>query len=38
MSITYAAALPVRDETVLRVAALLYAERLRRNTRSGGGH
>lgn len=35
MSITYAAALPVHDETVLRVAALLYAERLRRNTRSG---
>lgn len=35
MSITYTAALPVHDETVLRVAALLYAERLRRNTRSG---
>jgi hypothetical protein len=35
MSITYAAALPVNDETVLRVAALLYAERVRRNTRSG---
>lgn len=35
MSITYAAALPVHDETVLRVAALLYAERLRRGTRSG---
>lgn len=35
MSITYTACLPVRDETVLRVAALLYAERLRRATRSG---
>ncbi|MFC7276179.1 hypothetical protein ACFQS1_19480 [Paractinoplanes rhizophilus] len=35
MSITYAAALSVHDETVLRIAALLYAERLRRNTRSG---
>jgi len=32
---TYAAALPVRDETVLRVPAPLYAERRRRNTRSG---
>jgi DDE superfamily endonuclease len=35
MSITYAACLPVRDETVLRIAALLYAERLRRGSRSG---
>ena len=35
MSITYTACLPVRDETVLHVAALLYAERLRRGTRSG---
>jgi DDE superfamily endonuclease len=35
MSISYTAFLPVRDETVLRVAALLYAERLRRGTRSG---
>jgi len=35
MSIAYTAVLPVRDETVLRVAALLYTERLRLNTRSG---
>lgn len=35
MSITYTATLPVHDETVLRIAALLYAERQHRNTRSG---
>jgi hypothetical protein len=35
MSITYTATLPVREETVLRVSALLYAERLRRGTRAG---
>ena len=34
MSITYTATLSVRDETVLRVSALLYAERLRRGTRA----
>jgi hypothetical protein len=35
MSITYTATLPVRDETVLRLSALLHAERLRRGTRQG---
>lgn len=35
MSITYTATLPVRDETVLPVSALLHAERLRRGTRHG---
>src|SRR4051794_3636165 len=35
MSITYTATLPVRDETVLRMSALLHAERLRRGTRQG---
>jgi hypothetical protein len=35
MSITYTATLPARDETVLRVCALLHAEQLRRGTRQG---
>jgi hypothetical protein len=35
MSITYTATLPVRDETVLRVSALLHAEQQRRGTRRG---
>src|SRR3954469_4979617 len=35
MSITYTATLPVRDETVLRVSALLHDERPRRGTRPG---
>lgn len=34
-SITAGATLPVRDETVLRISTLLYAERLRRGTRTG---
>ena len=35
MSITRTAILPVRDETVSRVAALLHAEHRRRGTRAG---
>jgi hypothetical protein len=35
MSITYTAMLSVREETVVRVSALLYAERRRRGTRAG---
>jgi hypothetical protein len=35
MSITYTATLPVRDETVLRISALLHAEQRRRGTRAG---
>ena len=35
MSVTYTATLPVREQTVLRVAALLYTERSRRGTRTG---
>jgi hypothetical protein len=35
MSVTYTATLNVREETVLFVSRLLYAERLRRGTRAG---
>lgn len=35
MSITYTAILSVREETVVRVSALLYGERRRRGTRAG---
>jgi hypothetical protein len=35
MSVTYTAMLPVRDQTVEHLAALLAAERLRRGTRTG---
>jgi DDE superfamily endonuclease len=35
MSVTYTAMVPVRDQTVERLAALLAAERLRRGTRKG---
>jgi hypothetical protein len=35
MSVTYAATLPVRDQTVLYLSSLLVAERLRRGTRAG---
>lgn len=35
MSVTYTAALPVRDQTVLYLSSLLHAERLRRGTRTG---
>jgi DDE superfamily endonuclease len=35
MSITYTATLPAREETVLRVAALLHAEQQRLGTRDG---
>lgn len=34
MSVTYTAALPVRDQTVLYLSSLLRAERLRRGTRA----
>jgi hypothetical protein len=34
MSVTYTAALPVRDQTVLYVSGLLHEERLRRGTRA----
>ena len=36
MSVTYAATLPVRQETALYLSRLLHAERLRRGTRRGG--
>jgi hypothetical protein len=36
MSVTYAATLPVRQETALYLSSLLHAERLRRGTRRGG--
>src|SRR2546430_1503961 len=35
MSVTYTAALTVREETVLFVSRLLHAERVRRGTRTG---
>lgn len=35
MSVTYTATLSVREQTVLFVSSLLYAERLRRGTRTG---
>lgn len=35
MSVTYTAALPVRDQTVPYLSSLLHAERLRRGTRTG---
>lgn len=35
MSVTYTAALPVRDQTVLYLSSLLHAERLHRGTRTG---
>jgi hypothetical protein len=36
VSVKYTATLHVRDETELRVSALLHAERLRRGTRTTG--
>ena len=35
MTVTYTAALPIRDQTVLFLSALLHAERQRRGTRTG---
>jgi hypothetical protein len=35
MSVTYTAALPVGEHTVLFLSGLLYAERRRRATRAG---
>jgi len=35
MSVTYAATLPLRDQTVLFLSALLHVERQRRGTRTG---
>ncbi|WP_397544945.1 hypothetical protein [Saccharopolyspora pogona] len=35
MSVTYTAALPVRDQTVLFMSTLLHDERRRRGTRTG---
>ena len=35
MSVTYTATLTMREETVLYLAGLLRAERLRRGTRAG---